>query len=317
MAAGGFPLDETRRGWITLWDTRSWQRAGYTLVDGMRVRRMAFSPDSKSLVAGGDGSPIGDDTSHRLIVFDIPLGPRHTLFALPHGNLPPSLPVFSRQFGLMAMTSPDGVMIWDTKTWNQVQTLYETRDQDYELATVPPKNKAVFDSWLFAMSRYGIVQEIGPSGVVDFMRARPERWSFNRVRGVSRPWYAKHLACTADGNVAAFCAVEEDGSSRIDLYDIVQNEQRWRTRASINLGKEEYHLIYCLSFSGDGRALAAGCARPVIRLWDVATLRELTALKGHTGAVASLAFSLDGEWLASTGNDDQTVRIWSARAPKR
>lgn len=67
----------------------------------------------------------------------------------------------------------------------------------------------------------------------------------------------------------------------------------------------------------NGRALLAGGGRPVIPLWDVATLRESPSLKGHTGWISSLAFSPDGQRLASSGNNDQSVRIWSAGARKR
>jgi WD40 repeat protein len=38
-------------------------------------------------------------------------------------------------------------------------------------------------------------------------------------------------------------------------------------------------------------------------------------LQGHCGAVLSVAFSLDGKYLASS-SDDKTVKIWSVESQK-
>src|SRR5207249_12003241 len=44
--------------------------------------------------------------------------------------------------------------------------------------------------------------------------------------------------------------------------------------------------------------------------------REIATLKGHTGAVGGMAFSPDGQTLA-TGSDDKTVRLWSLAPGRR
>ncbi len=46
-----------------------------------------------------------------------------------------------------------------------------------------------------------------------------------------------------------------------------------------------------------------------VQLWDVASGREIAALKGHGKGVTSVAFSRDGRLLAS-GSTDNTIRIW-------
>jgi tetratricopeptide (TPR) repeat protein len=52
-----------------------------------------------------------------------------------------------------------------------------------------------------------------------------------------------------------------------------------------------------------------------VKIWDSATGKELLALKGHAGYVRDVAFSPDGQRLAS-GSNDQTVKIWDSATGK-
>ena len=73
--------------------------------------------------------------------------------------------------------------------------------------------------------------------------------------------------------------------------------------------KESYFLN--LSFSRDGRRLAAGTNKPngKVLVWDVEAGRRLTEYKAHNQHVTSLAFHpLDN--LIATASNDGTVRLW-------
>src|SRR5207245_6130712 len=62
----------------------------------------------------------------------------------------------------------------------------------------------------------------------------------------------------------------------------------------------------------DGRLLAHAAPGKAVRVWDVATGRELATFLGHQAQIDSVAFAPDGRTLAS-GSDDTTALIWDVR----
>ena len=67
--------------------------------------------------------------------------------------------------------------------------------------------------------------------------------------------------------------------------------------------------IYGLALSPDDQHIALAGDDRRVRIWDVATGRQILTLLGHTAPVVKVAFSADGHSLASAGMD-HTVRLW-------
>lgn len=116
-----------------------------------------------------------------------------------------------------------------------------------------------------------------------------------------------------------------DLDGKICLWRVVDGQQVLTLKGHMG-------WIWAVTFSPDGKTLASCSHDSLIRLWDVqnidfeqsnpANLAEasdsshlsgtcLKTLRGHFSRVWTIAFSPDGQMLAS-GSDDQTIRLWNA-----
>ncbi|MDB9429667.1 serine/threonine protein kinase [Microcystis aeruginosa CS-555/01A07] len=67
--------------------------------------------------------------------------------------------------------------------------------------------------------------------------------------------------------------------------------------------------VYSVGYSPDGRYLASGGSDNTIKIWEVATGKQLRTLTGHSDFFRSVVYSPDGRYLAS-GSFDKTIKIW-------
>jgi WD40 repeat protein len=80
------------------------------------------------------------------------------------------------------------------------------------------------------------------------------------------------------------------------------------------LASSANHITTSYKISG-GDSKAATSFTGEVQLWDTSTGRKRATLEGHTEDVLALAFSPDGQALASGASDD-SVKLWEVKTGK-
>ena len=113
-----------------------------------------------------------------------------------------------------------------------------------------------------------------------------------------------------DGKILA-TGGEDDEMGTIKLWDTSNGE----LKSTLTTGEEAVAWgVREIAFSSDGSKIAS-CAGwwhfgdPTVKVWDVASLKLRSTLRGHAKGVYSASFSADGKTLAS-GSIDRTVCLW-------
>jgi WD40 repeat protein/tRNA A-37 threonylcarbamoyl transferase component Bud32 len=113
-----------------------------------------------------------------------------------------------------------------------------------------------------------------------------------------------NLILAADGSSLATWA----GNPEVRLWEVTSAKQS----AFFN----ESFAVESVAFAPDGKTLVlAGSRSSVIRLWDVARVKDPTSFDTRHGGVTGLALSPDGKTLA-TGHERQDMRLWDWGARK-
>jgi len=107
------------------------------------------------------------------------------------------------------------------------------------------------------------------------------------------------LSYNADGSKLASSSL--DFSSKI-----------WDVTSKNLLQNYTGHTAYveCVLYSNDGLNVLTGCDRGFIRKWNLDSNKVFEMRNGHSSGIRSLVFSPDNMTFASTGKQDNEIKIW-------
>ena len=283
MLAG--PCDNNQIG---LWDAATGKqlhtfaaRQNGGIAGWCQIHTVRFSPDGKFLAIGGDGGGS--------YVLDVATGK-----ALHH---------FKDESVHYLAFSPDGKMLAMEVAEFANRKLKATEIQLREVRT----NK-ILRRWQGHGSSYAcdlafsVDGKMLALGDMDRITIWDAETGKVRTRIEKKIGQIRNLAFTPDGKTL-FSGSEGDGKVRV--WDVATGEER--RQFDSHLG-----ILQSMALSADGKTIAAGGLYSTIRLWDVASGRELFPdPPGHSASVNAVAFSPDGKLLISAGENRQAW-LWDS-----
>jgi WD40 repeat protein len=261
-------------------------------VGSTRFARLAFSPDGSRVAIGNrDGVAVRNIKSGNAVHLN---GGSYGVAFSPDGS----------------QIASSGVLIWDLSSGEQLRRLKDDRGV-YAVAFSPDGR------WLAA----GGGHFSSRSGHINLWDLKTGHLVHTMV---TEPFCVWGLSFSKDGNRLASGA----GYYQRDKPATAPGETRgrvqvWDTRTGEALCDwPGLACVFCVAISPDGSRVASGggfwggqlVGPSDVTLWDTIYRREVLRLHGHQSTIYGLAFSPDGQTLASASADG-TVRIWRTLVP--
>lgn len=274
---------------------------------------LAFMPDSKVLASGSE-----DDT---IRLWDVKSG--ECFATIQTGADQVRGLAFSPKGDILAAAHKDSsVTLWDMNSLQQLRTLEGHTNETYTVAFSPDgktlasggsdrtirfwnvetgkltKTLEGHTSWVWTVSFSRDGKQLASSGGLD-RTARLWNVETGKVEKVFQP----------HGDKVRFVGILQKSGKVVTTSD-----DKWTRVWEIDSGKiamkvQGYGGMLAGAVSPDETLIAASGGGRRVQVYDVKTGKQVAGMPGHTLSVWSLAFSPDGNWLAS-GGVDRAVRLW-------
>jgi RNA polymerase sigma factor (sigma-70 family) len=328
---GALLASSHRDGTLTLWDPRTGRKVRSWPAHASPAATVAFSPDGKVLASGGAW-----ESDVRL--WNVADGKELHPADGPHG------PVEFLRWSADAQTLLSAgrerrVVWWDLKTGAPRRQVYSPAP-DWTAFALAADGKTLATGCLPDQTvRVGDLDSDRPARVLGEQDVLVRAIGFSpdgrllATGGRDTPIHlwdvkgGKKLRTLGEaGDMVGCLAFSPDGKTLAYGRSRIGNDADTKTLRLMDVatGAEVRSFdgggyVPTVCFSPDGKTLAAWHDTPdrhLVRLWDVATSRELCRYAGHQASGLALAFSPDGKLIASGGGDvqrrDNAVHLWEA-----
>ena len=309
LASGG--SDRT----IKIWDVDSGSAVFSEQKHGGPIVSVTFSRDGRWLASGS--------TDKTIKIWD--LATKRELKTLTKHIAPISALAFSHSGSSLVSAADKEVVVWDTTTWQDKQTFSRHSTLVTTVAFAGDETtvaSATTDGsvlvWRVGSDRERFILKHNSSKVVALKFSNTSLLSIHADGGIDS-WDFQNGKQTQSvpGDVnresLVFAALSNDSS--MIAFTIGSRVLSTKNRSTGEVRNFESYAtaINSIAFSADGRWFASAANDSSVRLWQVATGRELPRLAGHAGYVTTVAFSPDNSLLAS-GTRSGQVKLWDVNS---
>src|SRR6266404_3523290 len=269
-------------GSLTLWDLKNGQLLKSFKGHQMIIKSIRFSPDGKlAVTASWDGEIKlwNTQTWNQILVYKDHSAPVNQAIFSPDGKK------------ILSAGVDNIIREWDVGTGNTIRLFFGHNDNVNCVAFSPDGTRVV------------------SGGQDNVLRLWDEKTGRELRSFYGHEEFIFDVAISPDGNLA----MSAGGDGTVKSWNIGKEPE---LRSS---DRDFTRMLTSISVSPDGNLALFGSQLSLIdfngqpdnsmKLYDLATLKELRSFAGHDASVSSVAFSPDGRF-ALSGSEDKTLKLW-------